>query len=229
MTASRSRALWPATRETPILPARTALLVVDMQNYCAQPGEGSLAKRDPDYAYYRERLETTVIPNSQRLIRAFRDNGVEVMYTVIESLTLDGRDRSLDHKHSNIHVPRGSRLGRVIDALAPGEDESVLPKSSSGVFIVEKPRRMRADASSARSGNSRRCDRLRDEQTRQARGSPGNSRSTTTSTTPPVASGSTTMSSLSWRTMGTPAPVNRSRATPRSGTFTPRLLVCGRS
>ena len=134
MTASRSRAFWPATRETPIVPARTALLVVDMQNDCAQPGEGMLEKPDPDYAYYRERVETTVIPNSQRLIRAFRENGVEVMYTVIESLTLDGRDRSLDHKHSNIHVPRGSRRGRVIDALAPGEDDIVLPKSSSGVF-----------------------------------------------------------------------------------------------
>jgi nicotinamidase-related amidase len=132
MTASR--ATWPATRETPIVPARTALLVVDMQNYCAQPGESSLAKPDPDYAYYRDRLETIVIPNSRRLVRAFRENGVEVMYTVIESLTLDGRDRSLDHKHSSIHVPRGSRLGRVIDALAPGEDEIVLPKSSSGVF-----------------------------------------------------------------------------------------------
>jgi biuret amidohydrolase len=134
MIAPRSRATWPATRETPIVPARTALLVVDMQNYCAQPGEGSLAKPDPDYAYYRGRLETTVIPNSQRLIRAFRESGTEVMYTVIESLTLDGRDRSLDHKHSNIHVPRGSRLGRVIDALAPAEDDIVLPKSSSGVF-----------------------------------------------------------------------------------------------
>jgi nicotinamidase-related amidase len=134
MTSSRSRATWPATRETPILPARTALLVVDMQNYCAQPGEGSLAKPAPDYAYYRERIETTVVPNLQRLIGAFRETGTEVMYTVIESLTLDGRDRSLDHKHSNIHVPRGSRLGRVIDALAPAEDDIVLPKSASGVF-----------------------------------------------------------------------------------------------
>ena len=129
-----SRVNWPATRETPIVPSRAALLVVDMQNFCAQPGEGSLANAGPEYAYYCERLETTVVPSLHRLIRAFRDNGVEVMYTVIESLTKDGRDRSLDHKHSDIHVPRGSRLGRVIDALAPGEDDIVLPKSASGVF-----------------------------------------------------------------------------------------------
>src|SRR5262249_16677204 len=133
MTAS-SLSRWPATRETAIMPARTALLVVDMQNFCARRGEGSLANPGAEYAYYLERVETTVVPNLQRLIAAFRSNGVEVMYTVIESLTKDGRDRSLDHKHSAIHVPRGSRLGRGIAALAPAGDEMVLPKSASGVF-----------------------------------------------------------------------------------------------
>ena len=134
MTITRSGISWPATREAAIVPARAALLVVDMQNFCAQRGEGSLAKPDPDYDYYLERIETTVVPNLQRLIRTFRENGIEVMYTVIESLTQDGRDRSLDHKLSDIHVPRGSRLGRVIDALAPADDDIVLPKSASGVF-----------------------------------------------------------------------------------------------
>src|SRR5262249_12140916 len=32
------------------------------------------------------------------------------------------------------HVPKGSRLGRGIDALAPAEDDIVLAKSASGVF-----------------------------------------------------------------------------------------------
>jgi len=134
MTITRSGISWPVTREAAIVPAHAALLVVDMQNFCAQRGEGSLAKPDPDYAYYLERIETTVVPNLQRLMRTFRENGIEVMYTVIESLTQDGRDRSLDHKLSDIHVPRGSRLGRVIDALAPADDDIVLPKSASGVF-----------------------------------------------------------------------------------------------
>ncbi len=134
MTRSRSGINWPAMREAAIVPARATLLVVDMQNFCAQRGEGSLAKPDPDYAYYLERIETTVVPNLQRLIRAFRESGVEVMYTVIESHTQDGRDRSLDHKHSDIQVPRGSRLGQVIDPLAPAADDIVLPKSASGVF-----------------------------------------------------------------------------------------------
>src|SRR3712207_4748495 len=60
--------------------------------------------------------------------------GAEIVYTVIEALTKDGRDRSLDHKLSGILVPRGSDLAKVIDMVAPQDDDIVLPKTSSGVF-----------------------------------------------------------------------------------------------
>ena len=33
--------------------------------------------------------------------------GLEVLYTVIQSLTADGRDRGLDYKLSGFHVPPG--------------------------------------------------------------------------------------------------------------------------
>jgi ureidoacrylate peracid hydrolase len=57
------------------------------------------------------------------------------MYTLIRNLTRDGRDRSLDYKITGFNVPKGSWDGKVIDAIAPGEDEIVLPKSSSSVFV----------------------------------------------------------------------------------------------
>ena len=57
------------------------------------------------------------------------------MYAVIESLTRDGRDRSLDYKITGFNVPRGSWDAKVIDAIKPGEDEIVIPKTSSSVFI----------------------------------------------------------------------------------------------
>jgi ureidoacrylate peracid hydrolase len=57
------------------------------------------------------------------------------MYTVIESLTQDGRDRSLDYRITGFHVPRGSWDARVLDEVAPAEDEIVLPKTSSNVFV----------------------------------------------------------------------------------------------
>ena len=71
----------------------------------------------------------------QRLQAAFRRAQIEVMYTNIESLTRDGRDRSLDYKVTGFHVPKGSWDGKVIDELAPGDDEIVLPKGSSSVFV----------------------------------------------------------------------------------------------
>lgn len=57
------------------------------------------------------------------------------MYTTIESLTKDGRDRSLDYKISGFNVSKGSFDAQVIDGIAPRPDEIVLPKSSSSVFV----------------------------------------------------------------------------------------------
>ena len=71
----------------------------------------------------------------QWLQAAFRQAGVEVLYTTIESLTLDERDRSRDYKITGFNMPRGSWDGKVIDELRPGEDEMCFPKSSSSVFV----------------------------------------------------------------------------------------------
>jgi ureidoacrylate peracid hydrolase len=128
------------SREVPVVPTETTLLFVDVQNYCAHR-DGSEwkglagAERAARLSYFFEQLETHVVPNMQRLQTACRRAGVEVMYTVIQSLTRDGRDRSLDYKITGFNVPRGSWDGKVIDAIAPGEDEIVIPKTSSSVFI----------------------------------------------------------------------------------------------
>jgi ureidoacrylate peracid hydrolase len=58
-----------------------------------------------------------------------------VLYTVIESLTQDGRDRGLDYKISGLHAPKGSWDVQVLEAIRPGEDEIVIPKTSSSPFI----------------------------------------------------------------------------------------------
>ena len=47
-------------------------------------------------------------PKWTQLRNICRAAGVEVMYTVIQSLTADGRDQSLDYKISGFHVPPGS-------------------------------------------------------------------------------------------------------------------------
>lgn len=128
------------SRDIPLVPGDTALLFIDVQNFSAHR-EGTefagLAKPEFDarYGWFFDQLETRVIPNMQRLQTACRATGVEVMYTTIESLTLDGRDRSLDYKITGFNVAKGSWDGKVIDQIAPQGDEIVLPKSSSSVFV----------------------------------------------------------------------------------------------
>ncbi len=110
---------------------RAVLLVVDLQN-----GEYNeqIRRAHPEKSYLWDRIESSVIPNGQRLIEGCRGAGVEVIYTVVECLTLDGRDRSLDYKVSGIFAAKGSWEAQVIEPLAPRENEIVIPKTSSSLF-----------------------------------------------------------------------------------------------
>ena len=118
-------------RQRAVEPERAALLVIDLQK-----GEYNVEKRaqNPDRRYLYDRIRDLVIPNGQRLIAACRGAGIEVVYTVIESLTKDGRDRSLDYKISGIFAARGSWEAEVIDELGPGDDDIVIPKTASSLF-----------------------------------------------------------------------------------------------
>jgi len=115
-------------RSQPIEPRRTALIVVDVQNsaFADQARASNL--------YFQRCLNDLVLPNLQRLIGVARNTGVEVMYTVIENLTQDGRDRSLDYKISGIFIAKGSPDAKVIHAIAPADDDIVLAKTSSSLF-----------------------------------------------------------------------------------------------
>ncbi|PCH75518.1 MAG: isochorismatase [Rhodobacteraceae bacterium] len=127
------------TRNLPLIPAQSALLFIDVQNFSADRQGAEFAgltdaQFEDKHGWLFRQLET-VIPNMQRLQTACREAAVEVMYTTIESLTLDGRDRSLDYKITGFNVAKGSWDGKVIDRIAPDGDEIVLPKSSSSVFV----------------------------------------------------------------------------------------------
>ena len=127
------------SRDVPVEPGATALLFVDVQNY-SMPGGGEYAHLPRDeierrYGYFFREMRERAVPNMRRLQQACRKAGVEVMYTVIEALTQDGRDLSLDYKISRLFCAKGSRDAKVIDEIAPVGDEIVIPKTSSSVFI----------------------------------------------------------------------------------------------
>ena len=128
------------SREIEIIPQEAALLFVDVQNYNATPTGGEFASMPPEqvqreYGWFFETLRTTAVPNMRRLQEACRKGHIEVLYTVIENATCDGRDRSLDYKVSGLNVPKGSWDAKVLDELRPSGDEIVLGKTSSSVFI----------------------------------------------------------------------------------------------
>jgi ureidoacrylate peracid hydrolase len=130
----------PLSREVEIEPAHTALLVVDVQNYnCTWEGgeyaELSAAEKELRYGYFFRTLRESALPNMVLLRKACRRAQIEVIYTPIESMTSDGRDRSLDYKISGFNVPKGSPDARMVEELAPDPDEIVFPKTSSSVFI----------------------------------------------------------------------------------------------
>jgi len=115
------------SREGPIEPARTALLVIDAQNWVLDPDRHAPRPAFQDAA-------AAAVANLRRLLAAARAAKLEVVFTVVENFTADGRDRGLDYKLSDFFIAKGSRDAQVVAALAPGPDEMVIPKTSSSLF-----------------------------------------------------------------------------------------------
>ncbi|MGD8593981.1 MAG: isochorismatase family cysteine hydrolase [Gammaproteobacteria bacterium] len=118
----------------------TALLVIDIQYLDAAPGHGVFADLPTSTVpleaqqYYFHRLKTVVLPNVRRLQDTFREHGLEVIHTRIQSLTKDGRDRSPGHKRLGLHAPPGSQEADFLPEVSPVGDEIIINKTASGVF-----------------------------------------------------------------------------------------------
>jgi nicotinamidase-related amidase len=117
----------------------TALLLIDIQYHGSHRDHGLLRARidageSEAIEYFANRVETSVVPAVRRLQAAFRDAGMEVIHVKTQSLTQDGRDRSLTAKLHGTHIPPGDREGDILDEIAPVGDEIVIAKSCPGVF-----------------------------------------------------------------------------------------------
>ena len=129
------------SRDIPIDPDHAALLIVDVQNYCAHPEGSEWQKLTAGGVRDEARLLLLLAcargccRTSSACRRRAGARSIEVMYAVIENMTKDGRDRSLDYKISGLDVPRGSWDAKVLDDIAPEADEMVFPKTSSNVFV----------------------------------------------------------------------------------------------
>ncbi len=128
--------------------SRAALLVIDMQNYAANPDVGlgrMLSLRHPRTAgYYLPRLADVVVPNVARLVAAFRSAGRQVIFTRHGPLLPDGRDMIARRRRRDVEAlaateapalwHRGTFEHELIEPLVPAENELVLDKNTSSAF-----------------------------------------------------------------------------------------------
>lgn len=132
--------------DVPLVSARTALLVIDMQRYFVHPEYplGQLTQQlapEGTQAYFT-RVRDVVIPNIQRLQAAFRAAGASIFYTEFGSTRADGRDfpiwaRQLNHFSRQligqpIYPPLTDESCRVDESLAPQPEELIVQKTTSG-------------------------------------------------------------------------------------------------
>ena len=146
--------LVPVPEEPPVEPARTALLIVDMQNMCAHPDGwmGRLGKDQGKPDHLKERFDfiAEITPNLQRLLAHCREAGIEVFHIRVAFRTQTGRDGNSDLKKRRENVtPMIPFDYDILDALAPLDDEIVIDKTSVSTFnstsIDQILRNMRRD------------------------------------------------------------------------------------
>lgn len=122
--------------EDPILvPAETALLVIDVQNtYMEVPEAAAEAER---WRPFRERMRDIVVPNTVRLIEQCRAAGLEIMFARIACLTRDGRDRSLSQKKPGFNyllLPKDREDSQLVPGIEPDEDDIVVLKTTDSAL-----------------------------------------------------------------------------------------------
>lgn len=117
----------------------TALLVIDLTvGQIGRDGDRYqrivAAGKAEDAAYAYDRCWDTVVPNTRRLVDAFRANGAPVIFTTCASLRGDGSDQTWRHRMLG-HITRAdSRDAQVVAELAPLPTEPLLVKTGSSVF-----------------------------------------------------------------------------------------------
>jgi len=125
----------PPPEDIVLEPGKTALLVIDIQNtYLETPEEPQEAGA---WAPFFERMRTTVIPNTARLMAVARKSGVEVIFARIACQKPDGRDRSLSQKKPGFNyllLPKDRADSQIVPELAPQDDEITVIKTTDSAL-----------------------------------------------------------------------------------------------
>lgn len=129
-------------RKMTIDPAKTALLIVDMQQqFISRDGLDAKLARErgmfDKWEYFFDRIDDIVVPNNKKLLDFFRDNQLEVTFGRIACHHKDGRDRSPVQRRpgwNNILLPIGDPGAEMVEELKPLDDEIVVNKTTDSVL-----------------------------------------------------------------------------------------------
>ena len=132
----------PEPDDPVLVPAETAILVIDVQNtYLERPDRASLAleeqRRYDLWTPFHERMRKQVIPNTARLLALARNNGIECLFARIACHTKNGRDRSLSQKMpgwNNLLLPKNDEPSQLVPELQPTGDEIVVTKTTDSAL-----------------------------------------------------------------------------------------------
>ena len=132
----------PEPDDPVLVPAQTAILVIDVQNtYLERPDRSSLSPQEQQrydlWTPFHERMHGTVIPNTARLLALARQNGIECLFARIACHTKDGRDRSLSQKMpgwNNLLLPKNDVPSQLVAELQPAGDEIVVTKTTDSAL-----------------------------------------------------------------------------------------------
>jgi len=133
------RSFYYANAEEPddivLVPEKTALLVIDIQNTYLEPREDE--QEDIRWQSFVERMNEVVIPNTARLVEYCRNTNIEVIFARIACLKTDGRDRSLSQKKPGFNyllMPKDRHDSQIVPQLEPHEDEITVIKTTDSAL-----------------------------------------------------------------------------------------------
>lgn len=132
----------PEPDDIVLVPEKTALLVIDVQNtYLARPNRATLSPEDKRrydlWSPFHERMHEMVIPRTAGLLSAFRAKGYHCLFARIACHTKDGRDRSLSQKlpgWNNLLLPKDEHASQIVSELTPVGDEIVVTKTTDSAL-----------------------------------------------------------------------------------------------
>lgn len=130
--------LVPPPAEPAFDPARTALLIIDLQYLDAHPDGwmGRLCRQQGKPNHLDERWEfiDEILPRVRKLQDACRAGGIELVHIRVKYLTADCRDGQRSLQQETKARLADARDDDFLEMVAPQGDETVIDKTSAGTF-----------------------------------------------------------------------------------------------